>query len=131
MAISDEMRKTEGGAPLLRLEQRFWERAVEGAQNLAYRLAYSTLIKSAQAMGQMAEEWTARELRANDYRAAIAKAIAEGDAARAEVATRDAMRKAVDVLASRVPRSADVVPEPIAPSSTRASTRARRTRKTK
>ena len=62
--ISNEMRKAPDGASLLRLEQRFWERAVEGAHNLAYRLAYNTLIKSAQALGEMAERWAARELEA-------------------------------------------------------------------
>lgn len=126
-AISEEMRKAPHGAQLLRLEQRFWDRAVEGAQNLAYRLAYNTLIKSAQALGPMAEEWAARELRANDYRSAIAKAIAEGDAARAEAETREAMRKAVDVLANSVPKSSETAAEPPAP----AAPRARRTRKTK
>jgi DNA-binding FadR family transcriptional regulator len=99
VAISGEMRKATSGAQLLRLEVRFWERAVEGAQNLAYRLAYNSLIKSAQAMGPMAEEWAVGELRANDYRSEIAKAIAEGDAARAEAETRTAMRRAVDILA--------------------------------
>jgi DNA-binding FadR family transcriptional regulator len=127
LAISEEMRKTENAAQLLRLEQRFWDRAVEGAQNLAYRLAYNTLIKSAQVMGPMAEEWTAHELRANDYRSGIAKAIADGNAARAEAETRDSMRKAVDVLASKVPKPPPAAPEPAPPS----ITRPRRTRKPK
>lgn len=112
LTISDDMRKTEEAAHLLRLEQRFWDRAVEGAQNLAYRLAYNTLIKSAQALGTMAEEWAARELRANDYRAAIAKAIAEGNAARAESETRDSMRKAVDILAGSITRAERPAAEP-------------------
>jgi GntR family transcriptional repressor for pyruvate dehydrogenase complex len=111
-AITIEMRKTTESAQLLRLEQRFWDRTVEGAQNLAYRLAYNTLIKSAQALGEMAERWAARELRANDYRSAIAKAIIEGDAPRAEAETRASMRKAVDILASSIPRSADTAVEP-------------------
>jgi DNA-binding FadR family transcriptional regulator len=115
LAISGEMRKTTDGMHLLRLEQRFWERAVEGAQNLAYRLAYNTLIKSAQAMGPMAEEWAAAELRANDYRSAIAKAIAEGNATRAECETRDAMRKAVEILARTVPAAVDGAPKAVAP----------------
>jgi GntR family transcriptional regulator, transcriptional repressor for pyruvate dehydrogenase complex len=126
-SISDEMRKTTEPAQLLRLEQRFWDRAVEGAQNLAYRLAYNTLIKSAQALGPTAEEWAARELRAHDFRSSIAKAIAEGNAARAEAETRQAMRKAVEVLARSIPRPADDTPAPVAP----AAARPRKTRKAK
>jgi DNA-binding FadR family transcriptional regulator len=114
-SIASQMREAPSSAQLHLLEVRFWDRAVEGAGNLAYRLAFNSLIKSAQAMGQTAEEWAARELRANDYRAAIAEAIACGDATRAEAETRDAMRKAVDVLSSAIRPSADTAtaaPEP-------------------
>lgn len=127
LTITSEMRKTAGSAQLLRLEVRFWDRAVEGAQNLAYRLAFNSLIKSAQAMGRSAEEWAASELRANDYRSAIAKAIAAGEATRAEAETRTSMRRAVDILARSVEGSADSAPEPPAP----AAALRRRTRKTK
>jgi DNA-binding FadR family transcriptional regulator len=126
LAITGEMRKTEEAAQLLRLEQRFWDRAVEGAQNLAYRLAYNTLIKSAQALGSMAEHWAARELRANDYRDAVARAIAQGDASRAETETRTSMRRAVDILASSVPKPV-VEPVPPPPPSPPTVVRARRT----
>jgi DNA-binding FadR family transcriptional regulator len=112
LAITGEMRNAVEVAQLHRLEVRFWDRVVEGAQNLAYRLAFNTLIKSAQVMGSTADEWAARELRANDYRSSIAKAIAEGDAPRAEAETRAAMRKAVEILASSVPKPVDVEPPP-------------------
>jgi GntR family transcriptional regulator, transcriptional repressor for pyruvate dehydrogenase complex len=108
VAISDEMRRATSAHELLRLEVRFWDRAVEGAQNLAYRLAFNSLIKSAQALGGQAEEWAAAELRANDYRASLARAIAEGDPARAEAETRQAMRKAVMILAGSVQSEAEL-----------------------
>jgi GntR family transcriptional regulator, transcriptional repressor for pyruvate dehydrogenase complex len=124
VSISSQMREATTSAQLHLLEVRFWERAVEGAGNLAYRLAYNSLIKSAQAMGQTAEEWAARELRANDYRTAIAKAIFEGDATGAEAETRTAMRKAVDILASSIQRStADEPAAPEAAIATRTRTR--------
>jgi DNA-binding FadR family transcriptional regulator len=113
VAIATEMRKTEVGSQLFRLEVRFWDRAVEGAQNLAYRLAFNSLIKSAQAMGSQAEEWAAADLRANGYRKAIADAIAAGDAARAEAEARDSMRQAVAFLAATMmapPHEATVPP---------------------
>lgn len=112
-AIAAEMRKTQVSSQLFRLEVRFWDRAVEGAANLAYRLAFNSLIKSAQAMGAQAEEWSAADLRANDYRRAIAEAIAAGDAARAEAEARDCMRKAVAVLAATVGTPAGEAPAPI------------------
>ena len=115
VSIANEMRATAESAQLHLLEVRFWERAVDGADNLAYRLAFNSLIKSAQAMGGAAEEWTARELRANDFRSSIAKAIFEGDASRAEAETRTAMRKAVDALSMSIERSAERAPAPPAP----------------
>jgi GntR family transcriptional repressor for pyruvate dehydrogenase complex len=127
VAISNEMRKAPSAAQLLRLEVRFWDRAVEGADNLAYRLAFNSLIKSAQAMGQMAEEWAAAELRANDYRSTIARAIADGDALRAEAETRDAMRNAVTVLTGGAARSTSETKEPTV---TATATPRKRTRKT-
>jgi GntR family transcriptional regulator, transcriptional repressor for pyruvate dehydrogenase complex len=104
MSITSQMREAPTDAQLLLLEVRFWDRAVEGAGNLAYRLARNSLIKSAMAMGQTAQEWAALEIRATDYRTAIAQAIFEGDATRAEAETRAAMQKAVDVLASTIER---------------------------
>jgi len=127
-AISGDMRKAPDGASLLRLEQRFWERAVEGAQNLAYRLAYNTLIKSAQALGEMAERWAARELQASDFRHEIAKAIRDGDGTRAEAETRTAMRQSVAALAAGVPRP---VEETAVPPSVPAPKPARITRASK
>jgi len=126
LSITSEMRTTTASAKLHLLEVRFWERAVDGADNLAYRLAFNSLIKSAQAMGQAAEEWAARELQANNYRTAIAEAIFEGDATRAEAETRDAMRKAVDVLASRIERPAAAEAAPATTNATRTRTQTRR-----
>jgi DNA-binding FadR family transcriptional regulator len=125
VAIAAEMRKTQTSSHLFQLEVRFWDRAVEGAQNLAYRLAFNSLIKSAQAMGSQAEEWSAADLRANDYRRAIADAIAAGDALRAEGEARDSMRKAVAVLAAAIGTSAKEGPAPIPVQARRRTRRAK------
>jgi DNA-binding FadR family transcriptional regulator len=93
---------------LFQLEVHFWERAVQGADNLAYQLAFNSLIKGSYALGHLAEEWSANELRSNDFRTAIAEAIASGDAARAEAETRSAMQRAVGVFAARFGLSTDV-----------------------
>jgi len=95
------MPKAASSQQLFRLEVQFWERAVEGADNLAYQLAFNSLIKGSYAMGRLAEDWSANELRDNGYRVAIADAIASGDAVKAEAETREAMRRAVAVFADR------------------------------
>ena len=101
MNIAQEMPKAATSQQLFQLEVQFWERAVDGAENLAYRLAFNSLIKGSYAMGRLAEEWSASELRGSDYRTAIACAIFSGDAANAEEETREAMRKAVAAFARR------------------------------
>jgi GntR family transcriptional regulator, transcriptional repressor for pyruvate dehydrogenase complex len=100
MNLADEMPNAVTSQQLFRLEVHFWERAVEGADNLAYQLAFNSLIKGSYAMGRLAEDWSAGELRSNGYRTAIARAIVSGDADKAEAETREAMRKAVAVFAS-------------------------------
>lgn len=99
--IAGQMSRANSSQQLFRLEVQFWERAVEGADNLAYRLAFNSLIKGLCAMGRVAEDWSASELRDNNYRAAITEAIVSGDAIKAEAETREAMRRAVDVFARR------------------------------
>lgn len=99
--LADEMPNAASSQQLFRLDVQFWERAVEGADNLAYRLAFNSLIKGLYAMGRLAEDWAASELRDNGYRTAIARAILSGDAASAEAETREAMRRAVSVFANR------------------------------
>jgi len=98
--IADRMPKATSSQQLFRLEVQFWERAVEGADNLAYQLAFNSLIKGSYAMGSLAEEWSASELRHNGYRTAIARAIVSGDAGEAEAQTREMMRRAVIVFAN-------------------------------
>jgi GntR family transcriptional regulator, transcriptional repressor for pyruvate dehydrogenase complex len=124
LSITSQMREAPTNAQLHLLEVRFWDRAVEGAGNLAYRLAFNTLLKSAQVMGPTAEEWAASEIRANDYRSAVAQAIFEGDPARAEAETRTAMQKAVDVLSNSIERSpASAPPAPLTAVAPRPRTR--------
>jgi DNA-binding FadR family transcriptional regulator len=101
LTIAEEMPRAATSQQLFRLEVQFWERAIEGANNLAYQLAFNSLIKGSYAMGKLAEDWSAAELRDGDYRTAIARAILSGDATKAEAETREAMRRAVSVFASR------------------------------
>ena len=114
MAIATDMRNASGTQRLFQLEVHFWERAVVGADNLAYQLAFNSLIKGSYALGHLAEEWSANELRSNGFRTSIAEAIASGNAALAETETRTAMQRAVGVFAARFGLSTDT-PRPKAP----------------
>jgi|SRR5215472_13755416 len=93
---------------MLREDERFWDRVVDGAGNIAYRLATNTLDKGMAIVGETADHWIIEELKGSDYRQAIAKAIAAGDAKRAEARTHEAMRATVgrfESLKRRVERT--------------------------
>jgi DNA-binding FadR family transcriptional regulator len=79
-------------AEIFRFDVLFWERLADGAGNIAYRLALNTMIRSSQANGALAIHWVAEQLKLDDFRRAVAAAIASGDARKAEALTREAMR---------------------------------------
>jgi GntR family transcriptional repressor for pyruvate dehydrogenase complex len=109
--LATEMRAASDSETLFALEVRFWERLLDGAQNIAYRLAVNTLVEGAYVMGDVAKEWFIEEIRASDYRMPIALAIKAGDPAAAESIARTIMRTAVEAFGSAI---ADV-PAPVAP----------------
>lgn len=90
--LSDKMQDTSDPSELYTLELRFWDRMLDGAGNLAFRLAFNSLIKSAFSMGASAREMSLREVKASGHRSALARAIADADADRAEAETREHMR---------------------------------------
>ena len=71
---------------------------LDGADNIAYRLAYNSLIKSAQQAPELQLGWTIKELERSDFRIPIAEAIADGDSAAAEAAARTSLRGAIDAI---------------------------------
>jgi GntR family transcriptional repressor for pyruvate dehydrogenase complex len=109
-AIAAQMKVAADDEALFALEVRFWERMLDGADNIAYRLAFNTMVKSVGVMGRVAQQWSVSEVRHSGYRAATAAAIAAGNAARAEAVTRKAMRKSVEVFAAQLPSRG--APEP-------------------
>jgi DNA-binding FadR family transcriptional regulator len=76
---------------VLELDQRFWQRVLDGAGNLAYQLAFNTLIRTVHAHMQLSAPWLEQELSRGDHRRPIAPAIAAGDGERAALATREAL----------------------------------------
>ncbi|MGH2905314.1 MAG: FadR/GntR family transcriptional regulator [Solirubrobacterales bacterium] len=102
IAIAEELKEAPRGPEIVATDLRFWERMLDGADNVAYRLSYNSLIRSAQANPELQLNWTIQELETSDFRMPIAKAIAEGDSAAAESAARTSLRGAIDAIDSLI-----------------------------
>jgi DNA-binding FadR family transcriptional regulator len=107
VTISAEMKRTTARHTLYLLEVRFWEKVVDGSANIAYRLAYNSLVKGASALPDRAHQWTAYELEGTGHRIAIAEAIASGNEVLAEAETRKAMQVSLDFLTARYEAAKD------------------------
>ncbi|MGO9837317.1 MAG: FadR/GntR family transcriptional regulator [Polyangiaceae bacterium] len=109
-AIARQMSVAADDDVLFALEVRFWERMLDGANNVAYRLAFNSMVKSVGVMGRAAQLWSVNEVRNSGYRVATAAAIARGNAPQAEAVTRKAMRESVEAFAARLPKGAALEP---------------------
>jgi len=98
LELSDRLAGVGEGVELLPLDERFWRRVLDGAGNLAYQLAFNSLIRAVYARLDFSLPWLERELRRSDYRRPIAVAIAAGDAEAAASATRAALTPPEDSL---------------------------------
>jgi DNA-binding FadR family transcriptional regulator len=98
--LSLNMRQVADGPGLFNLSIRFWEKVNEGSGNLVYQLSHNTFITALSAPGvsTMAANYTAFELKQNDYLAPVAQAIAQSNADAAERETRKALQGLVDAL---------------------------------
>jgi DNA-binding FadR family transcriptional regulator len=133
LAMSAKMRELGDHPELHTLDIQFWNRVLAGAGNVAYRLAFNSLIKGAYspAVNDLARMWAISDVKQSEYREPIAAAIAAHDADLAETRTRQSMRLAVDALA----RVVQFMPMPPAveekPSEPPAAPRRRTTRESK
>jgi GntR family transcriptional regulator, transcriptional repressor for pyruvate dehydrogenase complex len=100
-AIAERIRAAGAGEKLLELDEAFWRVILDGAGNLAYQLAFNSLIRAVHARVEVSLPWLEDELRRSRYRIPIAAAIAAGDAQAAELAAREALTPPSD-LASRL-----------------------------
>jgi GntR family transcriptional regulator, transcriptional repressor for pyruvate dehydrogenase complex len=91
LEISEELAAAAQGVELLALDQHFWQRILDGAGNLAYQLAFNSLIRAVHAQHSISLPWLEEELSRGDYRRPIAAAIAAGDGESAAAATRLAL----------------------------------------
>lgn len=102
--IARRMSEAKEGPEVFTLELRFWDRVLQGAGNIAYRLAFNSLLQAvfAPAIVELARHWSLHEVKQSGYRVPIAAAIAAGDAALAEARTRESLRGVVSVLEGQV-----------------------------
>jgi GntR family transcriptional repressor for pyruvate dehydrogenase complex len=91
LEIAERLARASAGAELLSLDQHFWQRILDGAGNLAYQLAFNSLIRAVHALHDVTVPWLEQELRRGNYRRPIADAIACADAERAARVTREAL----------------------------------------
>ncbi|MDB4974149.1 MAG: mce2R 1 [Myxococcaceae bacterium] len=114
--------RAEKKSELYELEWRFWDLVHEGADHLVYRFTYNSFKRCAASIREQSKAWTALELAHCGYRVELARAIAAGDAARAEREVRSSMRSMLEAceaeLAKR--RGAVKVPKKARPTRSRA-----------
>ena len=89
--ISANLAAARKGPELLVLDQRFWQRVVDGAGNLAYQFAFNSLVRAVHALHDVSVSWLEGELSRGNYRRPIATAIAAGDPGGAATAARLAL----------------------------------------
>ena len=78
-------------AEVLSADRRFWQLVLDAAGNLAYQLAFNSLIRAVDAIPAISAGWLAHELAAGEHRRPIADAIAAGDPDAAATAARAAL----------------------------------------
>jgi GntR family transcriptional regulator, transcriptional repressor for pyruvate dehydrogenase complex len=90
--MAERIRLSGSGEKLLALDEAFWRAVLDGAGNLAYQLAFNSLIRAAHARVEISLPWLEDELQRSRHRGPIAAAIAASDPERAEQATREALK---------------------------------------
>lgn len=96
-AMAERIRAAGSGEQLLELDETFWRAILDGAGNLAYQLAFNSLIRAVHARAEISLPWLEDELQRSGHRVPIAEAIAAGDAHAAELAARQALTPPSDL----------------------------------
>jgi GntR family transcriptional repressor for pyruvate dehydrogenase complex len=130
-AIGEAARASNSEVERTELDRSYWELLEEGAQNIAYRLAFNTMRRSVLALGERTVRWVNFELKLTDCRRALTAAVLAGDADAAEQECRRSLREALAIYeqkaaeraaaaATSTPAPADGAAEPITRTSLRA-----------
>jgi len=130
LTMAGEMKGVGSGPRLFELELRFWDLVLEGAGNIAYRLAFNTLVRgiSTPQTRELASQASQREVQHAEFRVPLAKLIADGDADAASRATTESMRGITELLAPFLPPTASPPPSPAKPRAPRPAKKAAKRR---
>jgi GntR family transcriptional repressor for pyruvate dehydrogenase complex len=106
LELSEQMSRTQEDAALHELDNQFWDLVHQGADHIVYRLTYNSFRRCASLIRDQSHSWVAKEVRHSQFHLPLAKAIAEGDADRAEQEVRASMRSmlatwVIEIEASR------------------------------
>jgi GntR family transcriptional repressor for pyruvate dehydrogenase complex len=104
-AMAERIRAAGSGEQLLALDEAFWRVILDGAGNLAYQLAFNSLIRAVHARVELGLPWLEDELRRSGYRVPIAEAISAGDPQAAELTAREALTPPSDLTSRLLGRS--------------------------
>lgn len=134
VSVAEEMSRTTSDATLHRLESQFWDLVHEGAEHIVYQLTYNSFKRCASLIQDQSQSWVANEVRHSGYHMPLARAIADGDAERAEQEVRTSMRSMLatwvaEIEAGRVRKQRDKAPStrPRASKSSSAAAKSTRT----
>lgn len=98
-ALTQQMQATPDEQALFALEVRYWDALLAGADNLAYRLAFNSMLKSLRTVPDAVHAWSMKEIRKSACHQVLSDAIARGDADAAEADIRTLMRKGLQAFA--------------------------------
>lgn len=101
LEISARLAEAESSQALLDLDRLFWQTILDGAQNLAYQLAFNSLMRAVHAHRELSLPLLERELAEGEHRRPIAETIAAGDAEAASEAARAALTTVPPLRAGR------------------------------
>jgi DNA-binding FadR family transcriptional regulator len=98
--ISQKMLAIGDGPEIFTLELHFWDRVIEGSGNIAYRLAFNSLIQGTHApsVKEIAGIWAVFEAKQSGFHADLVQAIQEGQSERAETSARTVVRAVNEAL---------------------------------
>ena len=100
VTLAEQMRTVADGPELYTLGLSFWDRVLDGAGNIAYRLAFNSLVKGTHApsVSDIVRTWALIELKQANYHVDLAKFIQAGQAEAAEANTKASVRMVTDAL---------------------------------
>ncbi|MDQ6836266.1 MAG: GntR family transcriptional regulator [Actinomycetota bacterium] len=100
VSLAERLAVIRTGPSLLAADHLFWQRMLDGADNLAYQLAFNSLLRGVQANPELSLVWLEQELARGDYRRPIAAAITAGRPEAAASAARDGLDTGLPLVAA-------------------------------